>query len=564
MGYPVAYRQTMPIGIPKTGRAFKAPARPPHGRPANDNIGRPPRPANDNIPRVPSKPANDNFKPPVQRMNGRRVSYGWIRGAGLIGNLGGFATGSPLDIFNFLQGTANYVAENSLATWTVPEGVQAPSGWSLRLSCTAGPVYRSGCALYDPCPANLFDPSTTCNPANRDWNTYTNAAGPSPTGIANFQWKVVEAWRYNPVGNPSSFPVHRPAYPAAIPTYFPFPSIWKWIDPLSWPVAANDPGAVKITHRAIRARKNQNRNRVITESFVRGYSHAQLNPIMDPKPRPNIIDGTGQVEVPLTGKKEQIIKRPNQHLAEPPRRDVKERKVRINRAAAIVLGIVNEATEAVDMLDCLFRALPYARKAAYAKWRRSVIISEMKALWPSITQSYVDYLQRRYRRNKGFLGQQRNVNDIRKRLRVTKGTDSEVKREWVVEKLPANIRDDVEANIGPVLSYYLKRLDGVSAGNTSSGFTVQERLMLIDKHFDEIDWFSLNGETWDPSKGIPTIAASDQLKGALPCMMAQGIDDIISALPGMTAQQAYKYALDAAGIKDDRVVGLEFGPAYNP
>lgn len=537
MGYPVSYRAARPAGVPNTAapkRALKVPGRP---RPANDNIPRvPPKPANDNIPRIPPKPANDNFKPSVQRVSGRVQRYGWIRGAGLKGNLGGFATGNPLDIF--LHITTNIGgALNSVVYQTEPRVQPGTGTWYQIASCVGTPTMM-----------NAFNCTFCCTnqavSTSPPGSNVTNIGFWRPGTMSN-RWTLVQGWR-RPAGGAGQRPELIPAR-TYLPTFTPTPDAMKWTDPMSWPVTANDPGPLRIPQNVIRLRRNNNPNRVPSESFSRGYSVPSPAVITQ---APSLINGKGQIEVDFSpdGSSRPVIK-PNTHRSSRPPKGVKESKKRITRAAAIVLGIVNETTEAIDMMDCLFRAIPYKRRKAYAAWRAQTQRASIKRKWPSITDEYIDYLVRRVRRNSG------------QRRDIYKARDAEGKP--VHQLMPLALRDDLPANVGPELRDALVKLEKVTVGSKEAGFSIAERLMLIEKHFDEIDWLSKDDQPIDWNQ-MPSVGSIDGVKGALACMMSQGIDDLLTALPGMTTQQAYHWALDKAGIDPDMITGLEFGPAYNP
>lgn len=545
MVYPVSYRAARPIGVPNTAapkRAFKVPGRP---RPANDNIPRvPPKPANDNIPRVPPKPANDNFKPPLQRVAGKVQRYGWARGAGLIGNLGGFGFGSPLEVWLFnLENIGG-----ALGTFRVNEQFNLPTGWT-SFTCNNSTVNAypfAFTACYTGLPGCLTGQAVTGNFNCSSTNTTVGFnVWHGPQMIGGQPRYHLKHHAQGPRAN--GRPTYTPPFLAVVPTYAHVPAPMKWIDPLSWPVTALDPGPIRIPQSAIRVRRNNNPMRAPSESFQRGY--AAPTPVVRTE-APSLINGKGQIEVDFApdGSNRPVIK-PNTHKSARPPKGVKETKKRITRAAAIVLGIVNETTEAIDMLDCLFRAIPYPRRKAYAAWRAQTQRAAIKKKWPSMTDEYLDYLVRRVRRNSG------------QRRDIYKARDAEGKA--VHQKMPLALRDDLPANIGPELRDALVKLEKVTVGSKEAGFSIAERFMLIEKHFDEIDWLSYDNRPLDWSQ-MPSVAALDGVKGALACMMAQGIDDLLTALPGMTTQQAYKWALDKAGIDPDMLTGLEFGPAYNP
>lgn len=538
MGYPVAYRSSKLLAHPNTaGGAFKRPQR---YKPANDNIPRkPPKPANDNIPRTPPKPANDNFAPPVQKMNKRALRYGWIRGAGLAGNLGGFQFGSPWEVFLFMQESMSGL--NGLNRWVVPEHTRAGQGWTQVQYC-GGKVLltrQRGHSPQPPCSQNLFTPGANNNDRRETMYTNTNLVSPGA-----FTWRISEQWEYIPAGtpNPAERPVNVPSFIASSPYGMPYPGVFKWADPWVWPVAANDPGPIRIPQSSIRARGVRNPLRVPAESWVRGYDVPIPSRTTETLAPPSFSSGTGQtvVEIEPDGGVS-ITPVPNTHAQERPPKGVRERKVKATRKVLLALDLISRATEAKDMLDCFFTAVPYDKRQAYAKWRIMQQRAAIRKKWPSITHQYVDYLLRQYRINVG------NHRDI-------------VKEDGKHVRLPAYARDNKKVKTSGALWAEIKKLDDVSSGSTRSGFSIAEKIHLIQKYWNEIDWMSEDEpQVWD-GKELPSWKKFDGMNGVLPCLLANQIDDVVAALPGMSLEQAYKSALDAAGINPDRITGLEFGP----
>lgn len=538
MVYPAAYRRNKSYAHPRVkDGAFKQPD--PY-KPANDNIPRkPPKPANDNIPRKPPKPANDNFKPPIQRMAGKQLRYGWIRGAGLIGNLGGFQLGSPAEIYWFIAETV--AGHNAPPSFRIEGGVVPAAGWYKSWSCSQpGPILGSRCALnINPTCGNIFlsgIPNDACS-TNSSKQFVSHADGYPGS---QFRYRINEQWvRSSPTPVPA--PYYQPEF-VYTPLPYGMPGAWKWIDPLSWPVAANDPGPLRIPQSAIRTRGNRNPFRVPAESFVRGYSVPQPSREAETVAAPSFNTGTGQIVVEVTpGGSTTIEPVPNTHAQAKPPQGVKERKVKATRAVLIALDVISKATEAKDMLDCFFTAIPYKDRQAYAKWRIAQQRKRIKQKYPSITDGYLDYLLRQYRVNVG------NKRDVHK-----------VDNKNVL--LPAYARDNKSVSIGRELNRDLKELDDVSSGSTRSGFTIAEKVHLIRKYWDRIDWMSEDEPQYWDGRELPTWQKFDGMNGVLPCLLANQIDDIVIALPGMSLEQAYKMALDSAGIDPDRITGLENGP----
>lgn len=448
----------------------------------------------------------------------------------------------------FFIGEVAYGFTGGLNHFVVEDKVTASSNWYLHQQCTPRPVHRVNCRGDALCVNNgSTNDNEDCNFARRlryaTWNE-------NPNGIGNFRWRTVQLWRsVNPSGAPvGDVPSFQPGFQALPPANVNVPSVMKWADPLSWPVTAFDPGVLKIPQAAIRARGNNNPYRVPAESFIRGYTVPQPGYQYLKDNSPSILEGTGEVEVIVRSDGSKKVElRPNTHEKKTPPKGTKEVKKKIDRNLAIILGIVNETTEAFDMFECLFKGIPYKHRKAYAKWRIQTERANMRKLWPSMTDDYIDYLLRSYRNNKG------------------------VKRDiWKVDgkhvHLPAWVRDNEKANMGPLLTQYIKKIDDISVGSPKAGFSFNEKMMLIDKHFDDIVWFEP-----DPSKPeigldkpMPTAAAFAFSKGVLPCLAAQQVDDLLAALPGMSLESYYKKLLDRIGIRPDRITGLEFGPAFNP
>lgn len=326
MGYPVAYRKT----------ANPTP-RGPGSQPAPSGL---PKPANDNQPirRWPTpKPANDNG--PLGGFGPKAKPF--VRGAMRLGRL------SPVGRFYDLYKLGEY-ALNMYDLQQQPMSKQmwnSGGAWQVIKDCGCPVTYFS--RDYATCtgtPCFAFPDSGTMRNPPRPTDRTIGAWG--TVGAAYINGTIMvwtsQIWQ-KPLGDPTPWRIER---------WMPYvqPGVNPMIDPFTLPmVPARSPKQLPFK---VLPQRVPNPNRSPTEQDQRGYETASdYNPL---------IPGPRQVEIPAPGVKPRPV--PG-HQPAKPGPGVKERKTALRRGMVVALRAGYTATEAIDAIEAIHKALPKKYRA---------------------------------------------------------------------------------------------------------------------------------------------------------------------------------------------------------
>lgn len=319
--YPVRYRTKSSLTPPRRSGSQRPAA-------ANDNY---PPAANDNIPlseRMPV-PANDNFPQPVGLPKDTPLPAKVARGIDRYFALADAAANAAgvLDLVS--NGQSRILMRNS------PSQLYGP--WTLVRQCPAFPVIGAGQASINGCftgQAVVFH--------NSFFNTMTEW---SDFGQIANRYRTVRVWsRTGSIALATVCPVWRPAYPPALfPEYMPNPNTQAYP---YWSLPYRKPS-------------------IMPQSWQSGYT-ASPNQHNWPFASPRDLSWAQTISqgfsIPAARAAPRPISRPPGHERTPPKKNEKERKYRPGRVALGVWAGIGTATEALDLLQLLYRSIP-------KKWR---------------------------------------------------------------------------------------------------------------------------------------------------------------------------------------------------
>lgn len=321
MGYPVAYRKS---SAPRpSGPGFQ-------GNPA----GVPVKPANDNFPldrRPPPVPANDNHV-----MGGFTAkARPFVRGALLLRRL--HPLGRVWDIYE-----AGKVFMDINDAQAQPHGVpvwNSPAPWFKSLNCGCPEMTFS--RLYDSCRS-----ACAAVPGQQVFET-----PPFPNARVIGSWGTTGA-RYPFSGQPLyTFPSAIYEKPFGDPTPW---NIARW---QNQPAPGSNPNIDPLTRPGLpTARPKQLPYRILpyrqTNPWRSPSEQSQSGNSFDYNPH---VPGPKQVAIPAPGTTPRPV--PG-HIPKPPGPRVKERKSRLKAGMAVALRAGYSATEAIDAIEAVHKALP--------------------------------------------------------------------------------------------------------------------------------------------------------------------------------------------------------------
>lgn len=285
----------------------------------------PPKPANDNW-RPPPTPANQNYKPPVYKPGFSDVK----RAAKLV----------PQVRAALIAAQAIHYAYQNAYNGIVP-GTFLPPGGVYRLNCGSGTII-------------IGRASTTCNTlaGYETWGDNINV--PQITSGIYYDWNVVTSTMVAPDGygqvkqqirqTIATAPNARIMInPAVSPFFTPYnaPAYMPELDPFALPINSPVPAPRPLPRTA--PRPNRSPGRSPQESTVRGPR--LRNP---PVRNPYYEVSKGPVKVTAT----------TTHSRKPPTKGEKEKKWSEGVAGSWPSWALNQATEADDVVDALWEAIP--------------------------------------------------------------------------------------------------------------------------------------------------------------------------------------------------------------
>ena len=340
MTYPVSYRRT---SAPET-RGYRTPSK---GWPSP--VRRTPHPANDNWP----DPANDNRKLPREPSKQQQAVAGLRAGSTLARRAIGLAKVHPvlgkfIDVAQVAAGVYDMRVAEAMA---FSRRVLQTNGYTVTMNCNGGgPVshisdlsgWGTSCGAASPVVVN--DLSMTCGPNPIAFYTW-DYVSPYISQNFSYYWRRQRLARANP--NPAAYV--RYGYPLIYTT---LPAAPPMVDPLSQPFGLPLETPQPIPYRQLPYRQANPWRNPHESSFV-GYkpSGAYNLPRRLYGPQDGVAVQPGGGVEPYTPP----VSPPN---PKPPGPGVHERKGALRRGMMAALRVARGATEAVDAIDAVWKALP--------------------------------------------------------------------------------------------------------------------------------------------------------------------------------------------------------------